>query len=130
MDLTCTDKFGRVIDVPKEQIPLDFSSRLSRRPTCHVDHLRGIVRELSHKNVEKLFTDITEYLPKWDYARFYTYLDLLVALAEEDDMKGPVINLLTLLLDRRYPLGDKRRRSILQMVSTALDVVFRGCAND
>ncbi len=125
MDLTCTDKFGRVIDVPKEQIPLDFSSKLPRRPTCHVDHLRGIVRELSHKKVEKLFSDITGYLPKWDYSRFYTYLDLLVALAEEDDMKGPVINLFTLLLDRRYPLGDKRRRSILQMVSTALDVVFK-----
>jgi glutamate synthase domain-containing protein 1/glutamate synthase domain-containing protein 3 len=125
-ELSCADKFGRVIDVPKDQVPLDFSVKLSRRPTCHVDHLKGIVKNLSQKNVEKLFSDLKEFLPHWDYARFYTYLDLLVALSEEDDLKGPAITLLTLILDRRFPLGDKRRRSILQMVSKALDVIFRG----
>jgi glutamate synthase domain-containing protein 1/glutamate synthase domain-containing protein 3 len=125
-ELSCTDKFGRVIDVQKDQVPLDFSVKLSRRPTCHVDHLKGIVKNLSQKNVEKLFSDLKEFLPQWDYARFYTYLDLLVALSEEDDLKGPAITLLTLILDRRFPLGNKRRRSILQMVSKALDVIFRG----
>lgn len=125
-ELTCADKFGRVIDVPKDQVPLDFSVKLSHRPTCHVDHLKGIVKNLSRKNVDKLFSDLKKYLPLWDYARFYTYLDLLVALSEEDDLKGPAISLLTLILDQRFPLGDKRRRSILQMVSKALDVIFRG----
>ena len=125
-ELSCADKFGRVIDVPKDQMPLDFSVKLSHRPTCHVDHLKGIVKNLSQKNVDKLFADLKQFLPHWDYARFYTYLDLLVALSEEDDLKGPVISLLTLILDRRFPLGNKRRRSILQMVSKALDVIFRG----
>ncbi|HEX2965267.1 MAG TPA: hypothetical protein VHO84_05760 [Syntrophorhabdaceae bacterium] len=123
-ELACTDKFGRLIDVPAHQIPLDFSTKLERRPTCHVDHLRGIVKDLSHKNVEKLFSDIKAYLPQWDYARFYTYLDLIVALSEEDDMKGPAITLLSMILDRPLPVGDKRRRSILQMVSKALHVIF------
>ncbi|HVN97783.1 MAG TPA: hypothetical protein VMT62_15240 [Syntrophorhabdaceae bacterium] len=126
MGLNCSDKFGRVIDVPKDQTPLDFTVSLGRRPTCHVDHLKNIVRELSHNNIGKLFSDLCDYLPKWDYARFYTYLDLLLALAEEDDLKGSVISLLTLILDRRLPLGDKRRRSILQMVSMTLDAIFRG----
>ncbi len=125
MGLTCSDKFGRTIDVPKDQVPLDFTVPLSRRPTCHVDHLKNIVRELSHKNIGKLFSDLKEYLPKWDYARFHTYLDLLLALAEEDDLKASVISLLTLLFDRRFPLGAKRRRSILQMVSMTLDSIFR-----
>ena len=125
-ELSCADKFGRVIDVPKDQVPLDFSVKLTHRPTCHVDHLKGIVKNLSQKNVDKLFSDLKQFLPHWDYARFYTYLDLLVALSEEDDLKGPVISLLTLILDRPFPLGNKRRRSILQMVSKALDVIFRG----
>ncbi len=123
-ELACTDKFGRVIDVPSNQIPLDFSIKLNRRPTCHVDHLRGIVKDLSHKNVEKLFSDIKTYLPQWDYERFFTYLDLIVALSEEDDMKGPAISLLSMIHDRPFPLGDKRRRSILQMVSKAQHVIF------
>jgi len=125
MDLSCTDKFGRAIDVPKDQEPLDFQAKLPRIPTCHVDHLRTIVRDLSKKNVERLFSDLKEGFEKWDYARFYTFLDLLTALAEEDDLKGPVIGLLARLLDRRYPLGAKRRRSILQMISNTLDSIFR-----
>ncbi len=39
--------------------------------------------------------------------------------------EGPdVIELLTLILDRRYPTGQKRRRSILQMVTRALERIF------
>ncbi len=125
MDLTCTDKFGRAIDVPKDQTPHDFRTELPRTPTFHVDNLRTIVRELSKKNTEKLFSDLKEGFAKWDYSRFYTFLDLLTALAEEDDLKGPVIGLLSRLLDRRYSLGSKRRRSVLQMVSNTLDSIFR-----
>ena len=125
MDLTCTDKFGRVIDVPADQTPLDFRAELPCTPTHHLDHLRKIIRDLSKKNVERLFEDLKEGFAKWEYSRFSTFLELLVALAEEDDLKGPVITFLSLLLDRRYPLGGKRRRSILQMVSKALDSIFR-----
>ncbi|MBA4417198.1 MAG: glutamate synthase [Syntrophus sp. (in: bacteria)] len=124
MDLTCTDKFGRVIDVPSEQEHLDFRVALPPMPTGHVDHLRSIVRDLSKRNVEGLFSSLKESFAKWDYARFNTFLDLLTALAEEDDLKGPVIGLLARLLDRRYSLGNKRRRSILQMVSNTLNAIF------
>jgi len=125
-ELSCMDKFGRTIDVPRHQTPLDFSVKLPHRPTCHVDHLRGIVRDLSRKDTDKLFTDLKGFLPHWDYARFYTYLDLLVALSEEDDLKGPVITLLTHIIDLPFPTGDKRRRSIVQMVSKALRTIFEG----
>jgi glutamate synthase domain-containing protein 1/glutamate synthase domain-containing protein 3 len=123
--ITCTDKFGRVIDVPADQTPLDFRTELPHVPTCNVDHLKSIVRDLSKKNVDKLFEELKPGFAKWTYARFYTFLDLLTALAEEDDLKGPVIKMFALLLDRHYSTGDKRRRSILQMVSTALDSIFR-----
>ena len=124
-ELSCSDKFGRVIDVPKDQAPLDFRAKIPRTPTCHVDHLRTIVRDLSKKDIEKLYADLKEGFEKWDYARFYTFLDLLSALAEEDDLKGPVIGLLSRLLDRRYPLGEKRRRSVLQMISNTIDSILR-----
>ncbi len=125
MGLTCADKFGRTIDVPADQTPLDFRVD-PPRITCRVDQLREIVRELSQKNVNKLFSDVTQSFAKWEYGRFYTFLDLLTALAEEDDLKGPVIRLLALLQDRYYPMGNKRRRSIQQMISKTLDAIFRG----
>ncbi len=125
MDLTCTDKFGRVIDVPTDQTPLDFRAKLPRKVT-QVDTLRGIVRDLSKRNTDKLFADLRNTFHKWDYARVDTFLDLFLALAEEDDLKVSVLGFLTLLLDQRYPTGTMRRRSILQMVSRTLDLVFTG----
>ena len=125
MSLTCTDKFGVAVDVPISQKPLDLSSELPGVPASHVDHVKGILGGLNEKNVMKLFIDMKGEFAEWDYARFSAFLDQLVALAEKDELRGPVIALLTLLLDRRYPVGNKRRRSVLQMVSGALDSIFR-----
>ncbi len=52
-------------------------------------------------------------------------LDYLAMLGHPGLYKGTVISALTLLLDRRYPLGRKRRRSILQMLNTSLDGMFQ-----
>jgi len=124
MDLTCTDKFGRVIDVPAHQIPLDGRAKLPLK-NADVDTLRDIVKDLSRENVGEIFSYLKEAIPQWDYARLKNFLDLLFALSEKDELKESVIDLLTLLLDRRYPLGSKRRRSVLQMVSCTLDSIFR-----
>jgi len=123
-ELICADKFGRVIDVPAHQIPLDDRTQLPLK-TADVDTLRDIVRDLSRESVGEIFSYLKGALPQWDYARFDAFLDLLFALSEKDELKEPVIDLLTLLLDQRYPLGNKRRRSVLQMVSRTLDSIFR-----
>jgi glutamate synthase domain-containing protein 1/glutamate synthase domain-containing protein 3 len=124
MELICTDKFGSAIDVPAHQVPLDG---LGKRPlkTADVDTLKDIVKDLSRDNVGEIFSDVKEVLPQWDYPRIDAFLDILVALSEKDALKESVIDLLTLFLDQRYALGNKRRRSILQMVSRTLDSIFR-----
>ncbi|OGP92143.1 MAG: glutamate synthase [Deltaproteobacteria bacterium RBG_16_54_18] len=123
-ELICTDKFGRVIDVPAHQIPFDGPGKQHLK-TADVDTLRDIVKDLSRHNVGEIFGYVREALPRWDYAHLDSFLDLLLALSAKDDLKEPVIDLLTLLLDQRYPLGSKRRRSIMQMVSRTLDSIFR-----
>jgi glutamate synthase domain-containing protein 1/glutamate synthase domain-containing protein 3 len=124
MELICTDKFGSAIDVPAHQVPLDGVPRLPLK-TAEVDTLRAIVKDLSRENVRELFSHVKDDFPHWDYGRIDAFLDILVALSEKDALKEPVIDLLTLFLDQRYPLGNKRRRSILQMVSRALDSIFK-----
>jgi glutamate synthase domain-containing protein 1/glutamate synthase domain-containing protein 3 len=124
MNLTCTDKFGRVIDVPPHQVPLDIRLELPR-DVGQVAHLRELVEELPHRDINELFTIVKRELQEWDYARFDTFLNLLFASSEEDSLKEPVINFLTRMLDRRFPLGFKRRRSIQQMVLHTLDSIFK-----
>jgi glutamate synthase domain-containing protein 1/glutamate synthase domain-containing protein 3 len=124
MNLTCADKFGRVIDVPKDQTPCDFTKVISASSlsTALMDETE---KGLSEGNIEELFSTSKEAFFEWDYRQIAGFLDLLVALSKKEDLKGSVIQLLTLLLDRRYATGDKRRRSILQMIVHALASIFR-----
>jgi hypothetical protein len=44
MSLTCTNKFGRPVDVPTDTAPFDFCSEVSLVPNLHVNHIADIVR--------------------------------------------------------------------------------------
>ena len=124
MDLTCADKFGRVIDVPKNHVPCDFTKE---QPLSIIDiGLAGEVeKKLSQGKTAELFMSLKNNIVSWDYGDMLTMLNHLTVLAENERIKGPVIELLTLLLDRRYSTGIKRRRSILQMILNSLDMTFR-----
>ena len=124
MSLTCTDKFGRFVDVPADSIPFDFREELSYIPNPHVYHVDDIVSDLSGNNIEHLFTDLKDKIAEGDYAWFSSFLLHLAQLAEKDTLKGPVIGLLTFFLDRRYSTGNKRRRSVLQMLTNTLNSIF------
>jgi len=124
MSLTCKDKFGRPVDVPTDTAPFDFRSEVSLVSNLHVNHIAYIVRGLSGNTIEELFTDLKGEIAEWDYASLSAFLHHLAALAETDTLKGPVIGLLTLFLDRRYSTGNKRRRSVLQMVTNTINSIF------
>ncbi len=55
-------------------------------------------------------------------------LAYLIELAEEPKSSSPAIEALTLLNDRRYPVGMKKRNHILYLVRSALNAVFSGLA--
>jgi glutamate synthase domain-containing protein 1 len=124
MSLTCTDKFGRSVDVPTDTAPFDFLPELSHVSNNHVYHIADIVRGLSGNTIEELFTDLKNKIAEWDYASLFAFFHNLTALAKTDTLKGSLIRLLTLFLDRRYSTGNKRRRSVLQMVADTINSIF------
>ena len=125
--LTCTDKFGREIDVSAREKPYDFS-----KGTVAVNLREGVKKDLDGRvsggEAEKLFAWLRDGFSSWDYETIRSALDRLVSLAGDPGKKGTVIEGLTLLLDRRYPIADKRRRSLLQMLADALERIFRDVA--
>jgi glutamate synthase domain-containing protein 1 len=125
LSLTCADKFGKPVDVPTGQTPHDSRAKLQTAGAAHKEHIRDVIKNLSENNVEKIFAGLKESLVKWDYSEFSYFLDQLVSVAEKDELKMPAVSLLSLLLDRRYPTGNMRRRSVLQQISEALDSIFR-----
>ena len=121
--LTCSDKFGRQIDVPRNQRPCDFTKKL---PTVKLESTfqADLRKELEEGDVEGLFSSLSKGLPKWDYSRTGSVVARLKEIAKDDGLKGNVIQLFTLFLDRHYPTGKKRRRSILQMITGTLNSIF------
>lgn len=123
--LTCTDKFGRPVDVPTDQTPLDGRPRLQTVKTSQADQTQAVLKDLSGKQMEDVFGDVKGNFVEWDYAQLSAFLDCVVSLSERNEVRESAIALLTLLLDRRYPTGTMRRRSVLQMVAAALESIFR-----
>ena len=121
--LSCTDKFGREIALT-DRPPYDFHK-------TEVDSLdKGLKRELSDLfrkgDAQAAFSYMKQGFAAWEYDRIRALLRQLARLAEEDASKGTVVEVLTRLLDWRYPIGNKRRRSIAQMLMNTLDAIFRG----
>jgi len=64
-------------------------------------------------------------VPQWSYAAFREILNAAADHAHRsDNFKAAAINGLTLLLDRRYDPGDKKRSHLLRLLMDALTTIF------
>jgi glutamate synthase domain-containing protein 1/glutamate synthase domain-containing protein 3 len=123
-NLKCQDKFGREIDIPADRIPHDFRIELKSAP-LKADLEKKIRKGLETGETADLYSLLLKHLEKWDYAQFGGLLAQLETWAKEEALQEKVIELLTVLLDRRYPTGKKRRRSLLQMITRSLENIFQ-----
>jgi hypothetical protein len=104
--------------------PYDFSLTPNIVPV--ETGLRGeLEKALPRGSVNGLFPALRDRLVGWSYEDLLAFLEHLVERSKEERLMEGVVHLLTQLLDRRYPTGEKRRRSILQITSQSLDRVFR-----
>ncbi len=120
-DLTCTDKFGREIKPPVYKEPYEIAAPSAASALDTPADLRQAVAAL---DANTLFDSFARDLLAWDFESLGSRFAILTGLASEAPLRPAIIELLTRLLDRRYPTGAKRRRSILQMTTNALDHIF------
>jgi glutamate synthase domain-containing protein 1/glutamate synthase domain-containing protein 3 len=109
--LVCTDKFGRRIEAERSKRPLarlqaGAESAALNRPTL-------IRQDLSAGN---LFAQLCQSIPTWDYDDALLFLKGLERTATNDDDRSRAIELLTLLMDRRYATGTLKRSGLLSLV--------------
>jgi len=120
-EFKCTDKFGQAVAVPADQTPCPWP-----RPQIPAD-LAAAISSKYEKTLESgapfdLFQTVTADLAEPGYERFLAAVDWLKqAAGTNEKFKGQALEVLTLLLDRRYDPHDKRRRSILEIAGQAID---------
>jgi glutamate synthase domain-containing protein 1/glutamate synthase domain-containing protein 3 len=123
--LTCADKFGREIGVPRGQIPYlpgRVYYMLEEEDREHFD----IASYFELQRPDLLFQYLKEAIKTWDYADFMDCLRQVKAWALRGDAHLEVaITALTRMMDRRYPTFDKKPRSICQMLHQTLERILR-----
>jgi glutamate synthase domain-containing protein 1/glutamate synthase domain-containing protein 3 len=123
-ELICTNKFGDVVKTSDHQIPYKITPELSI-----LKNIEDITPALKDGLVLDDLSDFKRHycqkMLNWDYAALIHFCRGLETLAsEDDDMKSKAIEVLTHLMDRRFPTGDKKRSSILQIIRESLTSIF------
>jgi glutamate synthase domain-containing protein 1/glutamate synthase domain-containing protein 3 len=119
-ELICTDKFGRVVTTPPGQKHADMS--ISIHTPAGADMIKEKI--INYQTME-LFEYIRDNIKEWDYNTFrWCCMELVNIGSQNDEYKTKIIEVLTLLNDRRYDTGDKKRSSILQILKESWHKLF------
>jgi glutamate synthase domain-containing protein 3 len=113
--MVCTDKFGREVSVEST----DPLYRRNGNPGTKSESVTLPVLDAT-----ELSDWFKKQIPTWDYAEFESFLSALVQDASSDVGRKRVIQVLTHLIDRRYPTGKMRRSSLVSLCDEALNQVF------
>ncbi len=126
--LTCTDKFGVEVTLPPKKKHRDRAAEISVPSSRRT--LSGPIEDfLKGRDAEGLFKWVTQKLVKWRYNTLgWVLAEIARKGSESDDARATAIGALTMLNDRRFPTGNKKRSSVLELVRQALHTVFRECA--
>jgi glutamate synthase domain-containing protein 1/glutamate synthase domain-containing protein 3 len=120
-NLTCTDKFKVPVPLPAKTEGCDFlSTKGSRNETTEKD----IASRLETGEAPALYEYIRDNIPAWSFKDITGILDTVAELAGDAKNTTTAIGALTMLNDRRYPTGVKKRNHIVFLVREALNRVF------
>ncbi|HOO56903.1 MAG TPA: glutamate synthase [bacterium] len=123
--LVCADKFGNELKSREDQRYLDISLPVGN-PNGNDIPPETTKRLLAEKKVDELAELVINRMADCGYDVIRRFLDGVVEFAEQDDVSlESAIEVLTCLNDKTYPLGDKKRSSILTIVQKALYEIFK-----
>jgi glutamate synthase domain-containing protein 1/glutamate synthase domain-containing protein 3 len=121
--LNCTDKFGIPVKLPSGAEVGDLSKEIKLSGT-NSNKIEKNIREHFDDGSQMVFRYFTENIAEWSFAEVCFSCETVITLAKDSNRFAEAIEILTLLNDRRYDTGTKKRKHILQLVRTALHQLF------
>ncbi len=121
--LRVTDKFGKPVTTPRQQVHCDLSVSATV-PNETGEDLAVIERARADDDPRLLFGHLRDRMVETDYDRLRWFVDEVAnRTAEQSPALG--IDALTLALDHRYPTGAKKRSSVLTILRGGLEEIFQ-----
>jgi len=121
--ISCTDKFGTPVPLPSGGEACDFTTAV---PEVEGNIRDGLKQSFDKKSAVAIFEYFSRGIPNWSFGEIRASLTCIIEFAGEPKNSSLAIEALTLLNDRRYPVGTKKRNHILYLVRGALNDLFRG----
>jgi len=126
--LVCTDKFGRVIEIPKDKEICDVAKPIESNAAC-LEIEKNLQAFFAEKDPATATGQIGAYIQEnisgFDTNSLRFAVETIKKHADEnDDCKQTAIDSLTLLSDLRYNTGKINRSSLQHVIKLALDTIF------
>jgi glutamate synthase domain-containing protein 1/glutamate synthase domain-containing protein 3 len=124
MRLTCTDKFGIPVPMPKGNEADDVSPEIV---SCalHQDIRKAIEQSVETNEAVRLFEYVRDQISMWTFADIHRVCRMIADQATDPKHTAMAIETLTLLHDRRYASGLKKRSHIIHIVREELYRLLR-----
>jgi len=121
--LNCTDKFGVPVKLPSGKEVGNLSEEI-KLPGTNSDKIENSIREHFDAGSRRVFLYFIENIVDWSFADVNFACKTIAKLAQDSNNFAEAIEILTLLNDRRYAVGIKKHKHILQIVRAALQQLF------
>lgn len=122
--VTVSDKFGKPVEIPSAEEACDFSQGISLPPETE-SCLQTIISErFAPGNAFAIFEMICDLIPEWTFDELRLACKQIVNQSHDASKTEIAIEVLTLLNDRIYSTGTKKRSNILHIVRSSLDKIF------
>jgi glutamate synthase domain-containing protein 1/glutamate synthase domain-containing protein 3 len=122
--LVTQNKFGETVTIPEGQLHFDTSLEISGSVEDPIP-ARKVTAFFEAKDKTGLGQFCTSEFAALSFKEIKGICQTVETLAgQNDDQKALAIDLLTLLNDRAFPTGDKKRSSLLQILRDCLTRIF------
>jgi glutamate synthase domain-containing protein 3 len=122
-DLQVTDKFGKRVSSPSDQIHCDLSTRPA--PPSDTRQDQAVIDEaIRQQDSHSLFRHLRDRLPETHYDRLRWLVDEITRKTATD---APAVGIesLTMGIDMRYPAADKKHSSVQTILRAGLEEIFQ-----
>lgn len=121
--LACTDKFGNPVRIDSGNVRCDVPETSSPRENAP-EALRELINQWLQKGkVEDLFKYVLD-IPSWSAGDLQRFCGLVAQGADNAKSRSTAVELLTMLRDRHFDTGDKRRATVIWVLDKMLETLF------
>jgi len=126
MRITCTDKFGKPVPMPGGKESCDFSRELPKAIADAAPAEGGMAAGVP---ALEIFETMRKLVPQWTFDEFRLVCRQITHQAKDPSKTATAIEVLTLLNDRIYSTGAKKRSHLLHIIHNELNLLFSHLPN-